>query len=80
MVYDIDIHELNLKPFINFKKLKEISFKKCVVFAFLNNKCIIIKILRKKPLPYQRGGDFIDGHSISFLIFFCLVMFHEPQT
>jgi len=34
------------------------------------------KILRKKPPPYQRGGDFIDGH---FLVFFCLVMFYESQ-
>jgi len=34
----------------------------------------------KKPLPYQRGGDFIDGHYIIFSIFFCLVLFHEPQT
>ncbi len=66
MVYDIDIHELNLRPFINLKNLEEISFKKCVVFSFLNNKCIIIIFLRKKPLPYQRGGDFIDGHCISF--------------
>jgi hypothetical protein len=36
--------------------------------------------LRRKPLPSQRGGDFIDGHYIIFPIFFCLVMFHEPQT
>jgi hypothetical protein len=38
-----------------------------------------LKNLRKKPLPYQRGGDFIDGHCIFFSIFFCLVMFCEPQ-
>jgi len=80
MVYDIDIHELNLGPFKNFKFLDEISFKKCVFFAFLNNKCIIIYILEKNPLPYQRGGDLIDGHCIIFSIFFWLVMFYEPQT
>jgi hypothetical protein len=34
----------------------------------------------KKPLPYQRQGDFIDGHYNIFSIFFCLVMFHESQT
>jgi hypothetical protein len=34
----------------------------------------------KKTLPYERGGDIIDGHCIIFSIFFCLVMFHEQQT
>jgi hypothetical protein len=34
IVYDIDIHELNLKPFKDLKFLDEISFKKCVFFAF----------------------------------------------
>jgi hypothetical protein len=69
MVYDIDIHELNLRPFKDLKFLDEISFKKCVFFAFLNNKCIIIYIFRKKSLPYQRGGDFIGGHCIIFQFF-----------
>jgi hypothetical protein len=32
MVYDIDIHELNKKPFKDLKFLDEISFKKCVCF------------------------------------------------
>ncbi len=30
MVYDIDIHQLNLRKFINLKFLDKISFKKCV--------------------------------------------------
>jgi len=33
MVYDIDIHELNLKPFTDLKFLDEISFKKMYVFC-----------------------------------------------
>jgi hypothetical protein len=74
------MHELNLKPFRDLKFLDEISFKKCVFFAFLNNKCIINFFKRKKSLPYQRGGDFINGHCIIFSIFFCLEMFHEAQT
>jgi hypothetical protein len=78
IAYDTDIHELNIRPFRDLKVLDEISFKKCVFFTFLNKKCIIIIILRKKPLLYQRGGDFIDGHCISFSIFFCLIMFYEP--
>jgi hypothetical protein len=34
MVYDIDIHELNLGPFKDLKVLDEISLKKCVCFSF----------------------------------------------
>jgi len=44
----IDIHELNLGPFRYLKFFDEISFKKCVVFAFLNNKYIIISFLKEK--------------------------------
>jgi hypothetical protein len=39
MVYDIDIHQLNLGPFGNLKFLDEISFKQCFFCAFFNNKC-----------------------------------------
>ncbi len=35
MVYDIDIHQLNLGQFKHLKFLDEISFKKCVFFAFV---------------------------------------------
>jgi hypothetical protein len=48
LVYDIDIHELNLTPFKDLKFLDEISFKKCVVFSFLNNKCIITYFFKEK--------------------------------
>ncbi len=34
MVYDIDIHQLNLGQFGNLKFLDEISFKQCFFFAF----------------------------------------------
>jgi hypothetical protein len=64
MVYDIDIHELNLGPVRDLKFLDEILLKKCVFFTFLNNKCIIIYIFWKKLLPYQKRRDFIDGHYI----------------
>ncbi len=81
MVYDIDILELNLGPLKDLKFLDEISFKKCVFFAFLNNKCIKISFFKEKETTtISKRGDFIDGHFISFSIFFCLVMFHEPQT
>jgi hypothetical protein len=47
MVYDIDIRELNLGPFEDLKFLDETSFKKCVVFSFLNNKCITLFLKEK---------------------------------
>jgi hypothetical protein len=70
---------INLRPFKDLKFLDEISFKKCVFFSFLNNKCICIYIyIGGKPLSYHIGGDFINGHCIIIFNFFCLVMFHEP--
>jgi hypothetical protein len=48
MVCDTDIHELNLGPFGDLKFLDEISLKKSVFFAFLNNKCIRMSFFRKK--------------------------------
>ncbi len=35
MMYDIDIHQLNLEKKFKFKNLDEISFKKCVYLHFL---------------------------------------------
>jgi hypothetical protein len=81
MLYDIDKHQLNLGKFRNLKFLNEIPFKKCVFLHLFNNECIIISYLKKKkPLPYQRGGDVIDGHCINFIILFCLVMFHKHEA
>ncbi len=42
MVYDIDIHQLNLRQFKNLKFSNEIPFKKCVFLHLFNNECIII--------------------------------------
>ncbi len=42
VVYDIDIHQLNLRKFINIKFLDEIPFKKCVFSHFFGNECIRI--------------------------------------
>jgi len=41
MVYDIDIHQLNLKQFRNLKFLDKIPFKKCLFLHFFNNESII---------------------------------------
>ncbi len=48
MVYDIDIHQLNLEKFRNYKILDEISFKKSVFLHLFINECIIIYFFRKK--------------------------------
>ncbi len=58
MVYDIDIHKLNLKPFKIFMFLDEISLKKSVFFAILNNKCIIISFFRKKTTTISKRKIF----------------------
>ncbi len=66
IVYDVNIHQLNFKQFRNLKCLDEIPFLKCVFVYLFSNECIIIFFFRKKLLPYQRGGDFIDGHALFF--------------
>jgi hypothetical protein len=72
MVYDIDIHELNLGSFKDLKFLDEISLKNVCLLHFEqyihnyinnnNNNLFLFLFLRKKLLPYQRRGDFTDGH------------------
>jgi hypothetical protein len=42
MVYDIDIHQLNIGNFRNLKFLDEISLKKCVFLHLFSSECIII--------------------------------------
>jgi hypothetical protein len=42
MMYDIDIHQLNIRQFRNLKFLDEISLKKCVFLHMSSNECIII--------------------------------------
>jgi hypothetical protein len=58
MVYDVDIHELNLRPLRDLKFLDEISFKFFVFFAFLNNKCIIIGFFRKQTTTISKRRRF----------------------
>jgi hypothetical protein len=80
MVCDIDIHELNLGPFINLKVLNEISLKKCGVFAFLNNKCITISSFQEKNTTISKKRKFYKWALHLFSFFSFLVMFHELQT
>jgi hypothetical protein len=80
VIIDIDVHQLNLRPFKNLQLLVEHPFKKCVFCTFLSNKCIKNSYLWGGNLPLKKGEDFIGGHCIIFSFFFGLVMCHEPQT
>ncbi len=64
---DIDVHQLNLRPFQILKFLVENPFKKCVCLHFLNNKCIINSYFWEKTL--KKGEDFVGGHRIIFSLF-----------
>jgi hypothetical protein len=72
VVNDIDVHQLNLKPFRSLKNLLENPFKKCVFLHFLSNKCIINSYFGKKPLLlFLKGKNLISEHCIIF--YFSLV-------
>jgi hypothetical protein len=58
MVYDIDIHKLDLGKIVNLKFLDEISFKKCVFLHFLNNECIIISFFKEKTITISNRKRF----------------------
>jgi hypothetical protein len=48
MLYDVDIHQLNLGQFRNLKFLDEIPFKKCVFLHLFSNECIKISYFKEK--------------------------------
>jgi len=76
----IDIHQMNLSPFGSSKFLVKNSLK-IFIFSFtLAIKEKYFMYLKKKPIPNERERDFIVGHCIIFLDFFCLVTSYEPQT
>jgi len=60
MVYDIDIHQLNLRKFKNLKFLGEIPFKKCVFWHLFNNihECIIISSFYGKTTMISKRSEF----------------------
>jgi hypothetical protein len=49
VVSDIDVHQLNLRPFRSLPFLAENPFKKCIFLHFLSNKCIINSYFWEKP-------------------------------
>jgi hypothetical protein len=56
VVSDIDVHQLNLKPFKSSQFLVENPLNKCVFLHLLNNKSIINSFFWNKPLPLKGGG------------------------
>jgi hypothetical protein len=80
VVIIIDIHQLNLGPFEGLKFWLNIHSKEFFFHFFQHKKNIYCMYLKKKLIPYEREGDFIVGHNIIFLDFFCLVLSYEPQT
>jgi hypothetical protein len=60
MVYNIDIHQLNIGKFENLKFLDEIPLKKCVFLHFFSNECIIYNIffLGKKTITISKKRRF----------------------
>jgi len=78
MVNDIDIHQLNLGPFRNFKNLHEISFNFFFFLYFCSNICVMSFCYRKKSLAYEKGGDLINEHcNFIIIIIICVIMFHQ---
>jgi hypothetical protein len=59
--------------------LDENSLKIYISF-FLEIKAKYFTYLKIKPIPNEREKDFIVGHCIIFLDFFCLIMSYELQT
>jgi hypothetical protein len=70
MVYDIDIHQLNLWQFRHLKFLDKISFKKCVFLHLINNECIIIYFLGKNQCHIKEEEILKMGIALFFQISF----------
>ncbi len=69
MVYDIDIHQLNIRKKFNLKFLDTISLKKMHLF---NNECIIISFFKKEPPTISKRRKFCKWalhYFFNFLLF-----------
>jgi hypothetical protein len=69
VVNDIDVHQLNLRPFISLQILVEIPFNKCVFLHFLNNKCIINFIFGGKTITLRKMKRF-DRWALDYYFIF----------
>jgi hypothetical protein len=80
VVSDIDVHQLNLRPFINLQFLVENPFKKCVYLQSLNNKCEINSYYWGKTITLRKRRKFYKQALYYFSFFLGSVMCYEPQT
>jgi hypothetical protein len=78
VVSDIDVHQLDLRPFGSLQFLVKNPFKKCVFLHFLNNKCLINSYLWEKTITLRKMKRFYRWALYYFFIFLGLVMCHEP--
>jgi hypothetical protein len=69
VVNDIDVHQLNLRPFRSLQFLVENPFKKCVFLHFLNNKCIINSFFWGKIITLKKMRRFYRWALYYFFIF-----------
>jgi hypothetical protein len=72
MVYDIDIHQLNIGQYRNLKVLDEIAFKKCVFLHLFSNECIIIFYFKENTTTISKRRRFYKWalhYFLNFLLF-----------
>jgi phage-related protein len=71
MVYDIDIHQLNLGQLRNLKFLDEIPFKKCVFLHFFSNEFTILSSFQEKTttISKRRFHKWALHYLSNFLLF-----------
>ncbi len=75
VVNDIDIHQLNLGLF----RILEFLVEKICFLHLFNNKCIIMFFFGEKKYHVKEEEVLYVGFAL-FLVFFYLIMFHEPQA
>jgi hypothetical protein len=77
MIYDIDIHQINIGKFRNLKFLNEIPFKKCIFLHLFSKECIIMSYFKEKTTTISKRRRFYKWALDYFFNFFFLVMSHE---
>ncbi len=70
MMYDIDIHQLNLWKFRNSKFLDGPLFRKCVFLHLFNNECIVMPYFKEKTITISKKRRFYRWALHYFFKFF----------
>jgi hypothetical protein len=69
VVIEIDVHQLNLRPFRSSQFAVENPFKKCVFLHFLSNNCIINFCFGEKTITLIKKRRFYSWALYCFFIF-----------